>query len=281
MSASPPTCTAQTLSTADKTTLHVRTFAPAKPCIATLVLVHGYLEHGGRYEAFAQALGAHGIAVVAADLRGHGLSSGARGHVHRFKQYREDLFEVLTSARLAQGPKPLFVLGHSLGGLIALDYALRKAPQLTGLMVTNPFIAPAMRIPVAKKWLGVVTQQLWPTFAVRAGLDSAALTRDEALLRASRTDPLIFDRTTARWFHEATRAQARVMQGGALAMPFLGILGMADTIASPTASLACFAAIHGPDVTVWQRDDERHEVLNELARADLFEAIAQWMLRLC
>lgn len=264
------------LTTADGSRIALRTFEPEGPARATVVVVHGYLEHGGRYAALAQALGAHGLRVVAADLRGHGLSDGPRGHVNAFGQYRTDLFEVLTATRLASGPQPLFVLGHSLGGLIALDYALNKAPQLAGLVVTNPFIAPAMALPKVKLWLGKLTQKLWPTFAVKAGLDSQALTRDEAGIQDARTDPLIFDRTTARWFHETTQTQSRVAQGGALAMPFLGILGMADAIASPQASLACFAALHAPQKTVWQRPLDRHEVLNELGRHELFEALAQW-----
>lgn len=255
----------------------VRSFVPLTKRLATVVLVHGYLEHSGRYEAFARALAAQGIAVVAADLRGHGLSDGPRGHVHDFGHYHQDLFEVITQARLSAGPLPLFLMGHSLGGLIVLDYALRRAPQLAGLVVTNPFIAPSMVIPKAKLWLGKVMQRVWPTLAVPAGLDSAALTGDLSILEAARADPLIFDRTTARWFHETTSAQARVAQGGALAVPFLGVLGMQDAIASPQASLACFKALHAPEITVWQRPDERHEVLNEINRQQLFDDIAAWL----
>lgn len=266
-----------TQSAPDGTRIAVRTFEPDGTHEATLVLVHGYLEHGGRYADFAGALTARGIRVVAADLRGHGLSDGARGHVHAFAHYHHDLFEVLTAARLATGPKPLFLMGHSLGGLIVLDYALRRAPQIQGLVVTNPFIAPSMVIPKAKLWLGKVMQRVWPAFAVPAGLDSAALTRDVAMLEAARADPLIFDRTTARWFHETTAAQLRVAQGGALSMPFLAVLGMQDAIASPKASLACFEALHAPEKSVWQRPEDRHEVLNEVGRKALFEDIAGWL----
>jgi len=264
--------TQSTLTAADGLRLSVRTFAPVGPRAGTVVLVHGYLEHGGRYAPLAQALCAQGLAVAVADLRGHGHSEGPRGHVHRFDDYHHDLGRVLA----AQGPGPLVLMGHSLGGLIALDYGLRGRAPLKGLMVTNPFIAPALRIPRAKLWLGRVAQRLWPTLAVRAGLKATDLTSDAQILAQTRADPLIFDRTTARWFHEITCAQKRVAQGGPLSMPFLGILGMADPIASPQASLSCFAKLQAPMHAVWQRPGELHEVLNERDRHALFAQIAHW-----
>jgi alpha-beta hydrolase superfamily lysophospholipase len=266
------TCTPSTLTAADGVRLSVRTFAPQGPVQGTVVLVHGYLEHGGRYEPLAGALCAQNMAMVVADLRGHGHSDGPRGHVGRFEDYHRDLNQVLG----AQQPGPLCLFGHSLGGLIALDYGLRGQAPLAGLMVTNPFIAPALRIPKAKVWLGRITQRLWPTLAVRAGLKPTDLTGDAEMLAEHRADPLIFDRTTARWFHEVTCAQQRVAQGGVLPMPFLGILGMVDPIASPQASLRCFAKLQAPMHTVWQRPGELHEVLNERGRHALFEQIAQW-----
>ena len=268
----PMTCTPSTLTAADGVRLSVRKFAPQGPTVGTVVLVHGYLEHGGRYQLLAQALCAQGLAMVAADLRGHGHSEGPRGHVRRFDDYHHDLSQVLA----AQGPGPLCLFGHSLGGLIALDYGLRGRAPLAGLMVSNPFIAPALRIPRAKLWLGRVSQRLWPTLAVRAGLKATDLTSDAEMLAQLRADPLIFDRTTARWFYEITCAQKRVAQGGALPMPFLGILGMADAIASPQASLSCFAKLQAPTHTVWQRPGERHEVLNERGRHALCQQIAGW-----
>ena len=266
------TTTQTTLTSADGVRLSLRKFAPEGPAIGTLVVVHGYLEHGGRYQPLADALGQKGLGVVVADLRGHGHSDGPRGHVRQFDDYHHDLARVLATEH--QGP--VFLLGHSLGGLIALDYGLRGHTPLAGLIVTNPFIAPALRIPRVKLWLGQLTQRLWPTLAVRAGLKSTDLTSDAEMLAQAQADPLIFDRTTARWFHEITCAQKRVAQGGPLSMPFLGILGMADPIASPQASLSCFAKLQAPMHAVWQRPGELHEVLNERDRHALFAQIAHW-----
>ena len=269
------TTTQTTLTSTDGIRLSVRKFTPSKPVVGTLVVVHGYLEHGGRYQPLADALGQKGLGVVVADLRGHGHSDGPRGHVRQFDDYHHDLARVLATEH--QGP--VFLLGHSLGGLIALDYGLRGHTPLAGLIVTNPFIAPALRIPRVKLWLGQLTQRLWPTLAVRAGLKSTDLTSDAEMLAQAQADPLIFDRTTARWFHEVTKAQRRVALGGKLPMPFLGIVGLADAIASPQASLACFGALQGPQIEIWQRPGELHEVLNERGRHALFEQLAGWLLQ--
>lgn len=258
----------------DGSRLSVRRYVPSAAVKATLVVVHGYLEHGGRYEECAQSMAALGFEVVVADLRGHGLSEGPRGHVNRFKDYRDDLSRVVASV----GHRPVFVLGHSLGGLIALDFALADVAELAGLVVTNPYVAPAMHISPFKRALGSVTQRFWPTLAVRAGLSSTGLTHDQSILAQARKDPLMFDRTTARWFHEVSRAQERAARGGNLAMPFLGILGTQDPIADPQANRACFARITQADKTVWERQGELHEVLNEPQRLELFAAIGGWLL---
>ncbi|HEY0782995.1 MAG TPA: alpha/beta fold hydrolase, partial [Thermoanaerobaculia bacterium] len=112
---------------------------------ARIAIVHGYAEHSGRYEELLAELAARGYEGHAFDLRGHGASQGARGHVDDFADYRSDLDRFLE--RLPDEPeRPLFLLGHSLGGLIALDYCLHRTGMFAGVVVSSPFLAPGFRV---------------------------------------------------------------------------------------------------------------------------------------
>ena len=265
----------QWLTAHDGLRLFVRTHLPAQETsVGTVVIVHGYLEHGGAYTAVATHLAERGVTTLVADLRGHGQSEGPRGHVSAFEDYLRDLDQVIA---LAPGPRPL-LLGHSLGGLIALRAALGARP-VAGLALTNPFLGAAVRIPWGKRVLAALTGRLWPTLAVSAGLRIEDLTHDTGMQRAIRADALRFDRTTAGWYRAVVQAQHQVANGGPLVVPCLVVLGMADPIASPQATLRCLSLVTCSDLTVWRREGELHEVLNEVAREALHEALGTWMIQ--
>jgi len=119
---------------------------------ARLVLVHGYAEHGGRYAWLVASLGAAGYECAVFDLRGHGRSGGPRGHVGRFAEYLDDLDRVVQWAAAqarAGGPRPVrrFVVGHSLGGLIALEHVRLRPGAFDGLAASSPFLAPTFTTP--------------------------------------------------------------------------------------------------------------------------------------
>lgn len=270
-----------TLATGDGQRLFLRRWSPpargARAPLGRIVLVHGFMEHAGRYHDFACALASAGLEVVGPDLRGHGLSEGPRGHVDQFADYRADVAQVLAAhGHLAR--VPTFLLGHSLGGLIALDVALAGEQQLDGLIVTNPFIAAAMPVALHKRLLAQLMQRLWPTLALPTGIDRTGMTHDVAVRHAAAKDPLIFDRASAGWWGQVVAAQQRVRRGGPLQLPVLAIFGGADPIASPAAGRACLARVDASDRTVWERPDELHEVLNERLRWSLWADIIAWAL---
>src|SRR5437879_12521189 len=107
----------------DGTQLHEETWpAQGKP-LASVVIVHGYGEHIGRYDETGRALAAAGFSVRGFDFRGHGQSAGVRGFCNRFSEYVDDLEAAVTRAR-AEG-LPVFLLGHSFGALVAPHYAIQ------------------------------------------------------------------------------------------------------------------------------------------------------------
>ena len=257
--------------------LHQWSLLQGEPLAEVLVL-HGYMEHGGRYEELAQALGQRRIATWAVDLRGHGRSSGRRGYVEHYADYMED-----AQAAFAALPptRPRFILGHSNGGLIALQFGLSGAAGVQGVCVTNPFLQLTTAAPWHKRVVGNLCGKLLPAVSLPAGLHSADLTRDATKAVQHSQDPYIFRSANAAWFREVQLAQQALRTQQAFGLPLLFIYSDADPVASPAACEQLAAQLVCADKTVLVRPEERHEVLNELGRAELYEQIADWLLKRC
>lgn len=254
----------------------VRIWRPAKKVISqgTLVIGHGYLEHGGRYREFAHALAHAGFATVALDLQGHGRSPGRRGYVRHFRDYHHDV-----ATALAQAPAtPLFYLGHSLGGLIALDYFTEARAPLAGLIVINPYLDHAPPGPSAWRLrLGRLAGRIAPWLSVGSGLTREMLTHDHDTLDALERDPLMSHKANASWFREVTLAQPRVRAKRQLSMPLLFVYSDQDPIASPDANCRFAEGISAEDKQIVVRTNELHEVLFERARTEMYAHVTAWM----
>ena len=122
--------------------IRYRTWLPSGPPKGIVVIAHGFAEHGGRYAHVAKRLNADGLVVRAADHRGHGLSEGKRTSVIRFVDYVDDLTTVIAHAREQWTSLRVVLLGHSMGGLIALDLAVRDSTAIDGLVVSAPAACP-------------------------------------------------------------------------------------------------------------------------------------------
>jgi alpha-beta hydrolase superfamily lysophospholipase len=266
------------LTAEDGTRLNLHEWRAADPRL-TVALVHGYAEHAGRYAHVAQALNAHGISVVAVDLRGHGRSQGARGHVEAFTDYHQDLDVLLAKA---EEGRPLFILAHSMGALVSTHYLLSgKGQKVQGVVLTSPYLGLALEVSGVKKGAAVVMSRLLPKVSLPSGLVGKDLTRDPEMVRLHDADSLNFGTANARWFTESTQAMELVhARASQLAKPLLLLYGGADRVASADATDR-FAA----KLTVADREVERlpgffHEILNEppAERGPLLERIAAWLL---
>ena len=243
-----------------------------------VVIVHGYGEHIGRYDATARALADAGFTVRGFDLRGHGQSGGVRGHCSKFGEYLEDLEAEVVRARGEN--LPLFLLGHSFGALIASQWALAHPNELTGLALTSPFYGLALAVPAAKVLAGKIASKIYPSLALPSGLKGVDVSRDPEIQKLYDADPLNNKNATARWFTEATAAQVDLeRRAPQLTLPILMIAGGADGIASPKQAKVVFDRFGSRDKRFELLDGQRHEVLNELPadRAQTIHEIAEWL----
>jgi acylglycerol lipase len=251
---------------------------PPEPRAAVLLL-HGFGEHAGRHAATIAALKGRGIAVYAYDHRGHGHSPGRRALVSRFADSVDDSLEMRRRVAQAQPMLPLFLMGASMGGLMAIRSAQRDPAGLAGVVLVSPALSIGAALPPGARALGTLIAQVAPLTPV-ATLELAALSRDGAVADGFRADPLTHKgkvpaRTGAEMIAAAAEALAEAPQWQ---VPAYIVAGEADRIAAPEGSQRFVAAAAGADITLRLIDGGYHEPFTELGGAALIDEVADWIL---
>lgn len=250
------------------------------PRLGAVALMHGYAEHSARYDHVATALVRAGYDAIALDARGHGRSTGRRGHVSRFARYVDDMSMLKRRAINRWPDRPLFVFGHSNGGLIALRYALRKPDGVRGFVVTSPMCRLAVRVSPVKSLAGRITSRLLPKLSLPSELSAEDVSHIEEVVEAYRDDPLVFPTANARWFTESKEAMRDLQdRAEALDQPFLFLVAGDDRVVDPGATEALFHRLGSHDRQLEVFPDLYHEVLNEPRWKTILKRMVLWMER--
>jgi alpha-beta hydrolase superfamily lysophospholipase len=253
----------------------------ADPEKALMIIAHGLGEHSGRYLNVIKMLVPKGITVFAPDFRGHGKSEGKRGHVLSFGDYLDDLSAMFGVAE--KGKKPgvkCFLLGHSMGGLIAINYAIGKQDTIDGLIISSPSLGVAVKVPAVKAVLGKAMSSLWPGLSLNNELDASKISHDEKVVAAYKNDPLVHDRVTARWFTEFLSAMENANnRAPEIKKPFLMQIAGDDHLVNASASKAFFEKLSSKDKTLHVYDGFYHESYNEKEekRKVAIDDLENWM----
>jgi acylglycerol lipase len=237
--------------------------------------VHGIGEHSGRYDHVGERLTSAGYALVALDLRGHGKSAGRRGDA-RFEPILRDIDELLEEER-ARHAVPLFLYGHSLGGLLVLHYALARKPALSGVIASGAGLHTALREQRLKVALARVLGGLVPFVTLPTGLDHTQLSRDPEVLRAYVADPLVHERASLGFGKDALDAIDQVLaHAGEIALPLLLVHGAADQLNYPSGSEEVASKL-GRGCTLRLYEGGLHEPHNDLDRERVLGEIVAWL----
>lgn len=253
-----------------------QTWLPDAPPRAALVNLHGLGDHSGLYPMLPDYFIPRGIAVHAFDLRGHGRSEGQRAYLDDWRDYREDLGTFIGTVPRAGG-RPPFLLGHSLGGLIALDYALHEGGSIAGVIAAAPALGD-VGVPRILMAAGRVLSRIWPRFSMRTGMDLSALSREPEARRAVVDDPLFHRVGTARLSTEVVAAIERVQrQAPSLAIPVLLLHGGADRMVPPAGTREFFSRLTVADRQLIEYPEAYHALLADLDAPQVLNDLGRWI----
>jgi len=243
---------------------------------AVVGIVHGYADYADRYDHVQRAWAEQNLASIAIDLRGHGHAEGARGRCLAFSEYHDDVEELF--ALLERMDLPIFLFGHSFGGLVCASWVLEKPNAQKALVLSSPYMRTALDVPAIKKRAGRIVSAILPSVGLASGLRGAQMTHDEARAKFYDEDPLSFKTANARWFVESERAQADVMaRAKDITLPLYVAIGTADPVVAGGREL--YEAAGSADKTLDVREGLFHEVLNEPGEGPkIARAMADWML---
>src|SRR5579884_966775 len=265
------------LETATLGALHRRSWLPEGAPRAAVLVMHGYGEHSGRYDYLATALTASGYAVHAIDLRGYGRSSGSRGHIQSWDAYLSDIAALHVAVRDTSPDLPLFFYGHSMGGLLVLDYAGRHPEGIAGVIVSAPALG---RLPAAwpLRALAAVLTVIRPTVAMEFPGDPTILVSDPAAIGAWRADDLIHGRASARFSAEMARAMREVPRRAPdFRVPLLILHGSEDRLILPEGSREFYENAGSEDKVRIVYEGGRHEPHQDRDRDRVIRDIVTWL----
>jgi alpha-beta hydrolase superfamily lysophospholipase len=213
------------------------------------------------------------------DFRGHGRSAGRRGAVLQWTEYLEDLDVFMAHLEAHGDPKlPLFLLGHSHGGLVAVAAALRGLPQVAGIILSAPYLRRRVHVPLYKDLAGRLLSRFFPAVTLPTGLPRNSMTADEGMLRESEEDTLLLRVASARWYVTAHRTQAEVVARAAeLYAPLLVLTGDADPIADPRGAHDLFVQASSASKQFRIYPGFLHEILRERGRETVYSHILTWL----
>ena len=264
-----------TLSTNDGLELYARTWGDPQASRAAVVLVHGLGEHCGRYEHVAQALESESLYVLGFDQRGHGRSPGKRGLIPSYDQPLDDIAVAIEHAKADAPGLPLFLYGHSLGGLEVLHYGLVRKPELQGVIATSPALM--VSTSTLNQLMAGLMKHLAPNMIVANGLDASALSRDPQVGQAYLKDPLVHDKVSVRLGSYMMDMGRYILDHAAeWSLPLYLAPGTADRICQFEGS-AQFAARAGEMATFHPWEGLYHETHNELNKDEVIQAMLDWI----
>lgn len=258
--------------------LYWQSWLPESDARASVLLVHGLGEHSSRYTHVARHLTRRGFAVFTVDHYGHGKSDGRMGFVERFSIYLDGV-DALREKVLAELPSvPMFLLGHSMGGLIAATYLLDNPDVFRGCVLSGPALKTDQAPPALLVVLVKLLSALAPTLPM-IQLDASGVSRDPKVVEAYVSDPLVFHgKLSARLITELTATMDKTLSRAAeIRTPILIMHGQDDKLTSPAGSQAMFDNISVEDKTLKLYPGLYHEIFNEPEQEAIMADMSDWM----
>lgn len=260
--------------------LYYQGWLPEGEVRAVLLVVHGLAEHSGRYMNLVNRFVPLGYAVYGIDHIGHGRSEGRRLYVERFADYTEPLRAYSGMVQCWQPNKPVFLVGHSMGGLIGALHLIAHQAELAGAVLSGPAVKVPGNISPATIVLGRMLSALIPKVGLVL-LEAEWVSRDPAVVAAYLADPLVCrGRMTARLGAEMLGAMERVgAEANRITLPVLILQGGDDRLVDPSGARMLYEKAVSSDKKLIVYEGFYHEVFNEPQHDRVLSDVEQWLER--
>ncbi len=251
---------------------------PVQQPVAAVIVVHGMGEYGRRYErSVIPRMLENSIGIITYDQFGHGLNSGIKGHHPGYEYLLDSIDRMIELADKHFSGCPKFLYGHSMGGNVALNYALRRPGRIAGLVVTSPFLRLAFEPPAWKLTVGKLLYGLWPSVTMSNEVDPGSLSRIEEEVEAYRRDGLVHDRVSPAYSIEIMkRGEWAIKNAENLEVPSLLMHGSADRLTDFRASEE-FAQNAGERVEFFGVEGGFHELHHDIDKNKVLDKAVKWI----
>jgi acylglycerol lipase len=245
---------------------------------AVIIISHGLAEHSGRYMNVVNSFVPLGYAVYGFDHLGHGKSDGRRAYIRSFNDFTGVLEKYVGMVHSWQLNKPFFLLGHSMGSLIASHFLLDHQREFAGAILSGPSVAVPTSISRCKVATASIVSALAPTIGTMR-LDAQAISKDPEVVNAYLKDPLVYKgKITARLGYELLIAMRHLTKHAAkITLPILILQGSADKLVDPKGAQVLYNSIGSTDKKLNIYDNLYHEVLNEPKQEHILDDIQGWL----
>ncbi len=252
------------------------------PVKAVVVLVHGLGEHIGRYNHVAKFLNQNQISVYGFDHRGHGKSSGKRGHIGSNQFFISDIDTMIDLAKQDNPGLPVFLYGHSLGGNMVLYYSLFKNPSITGIISTSPGIGTGEPVPPLKLMAAKILKTLLPAMTMDNGLDVNNLSHNPQVIKDYQEDPLVHPLISAKLaMLMFSNGDWIIENAGKFNLPLLLLQGEKDHIVNLDKTKQFAEKVPNSMITFKIFPELYHEMHNEYEQEQVLNFILNWINKNC
>lgn len=248
----------------------------AKETKAVVVLVHGMGEHSTRYVHVAQKLAANNFSLVAFDHFGHGKTEGKRGHNPNFEAVLESVTKTIEKAKELFPDKPIFLYGHSMGGNVVANYALRKQHNLKGIVATSPFLKLAFTPPAIKLFVGKIFQKIAPSLTMGNELDANDISRDKNEVEKYLKDPLVHAKISPNYSIKFIETgQWAIENAKNLKTPMFLLHGTDDKITAYKGTEEFANNVEKATLKLYKNG--YHELHNDFCKEEMLNDIVNWL----
>ncbi|MBU4483891.1 lysophospholipase [bacterium] len=245
---------------------------------AIIVLVHGLCDHSRRYEPFKKHFFDRGYGIFCYDHQGQGKSAGKKGHISKFMHFVNDLSYFIHNVKDKVSERPIFIVAHSMGGLVAVNYGIRHMKSVAGIVLCSSAIKPFIKFPDWKIKIAPYVSKFVPIATIQSTTDPKDLTHDEKEVEYYTNDPYVHHRVTIRLVQELLDNIKEVDKKIKMfSAPVLILHGNRDKVCDIEGSEYLYNMIPVANKELKIYDGMYHELLNEIGKERVFADIQGWI----